>query len=198
MVASACAERLGDHLDAVGLVRRVQRACLRLAPGLAALWPGAALALGGSVKIECGQQSDAWTHFLLTMAGVSALIAACTLAAWGVHRLRQRHGGTRTEFSFAFAAAIITGLLLIASGISLSPAPSGVYASFGVELSTPVRVLMDYPFLLSLPIILFPFLLMRVDGHPHREQYFAAFAALEFALLCVAQWVLNLPIVVTC
>jgi hypothetical protein len=185
-------------LNVVGLVRRALCACARRALPAAALWPGPALALSGGVRIECGQHSNAWAHYLLVMAGVSAVIAGVTLAAWGAHALWQRHTGRRAEFSLSLAAVIITGLLLIASGISLSPAPSGVYASFGVELSTAARVLMDYPFLLSVPLILFPFLLMRVESDPRREQYFAAFAALEFALLCVAQWVLNIPIVVAC
>lgn len=170
----------------------------RLALGAAALWPGTARALGGGVRIECGQQNDAWTHFLLVMAGAGAVIAGVVLAAWAAHRLWQRHTGGRAEFSVTLAAVIVIGLLLIASGISLSPAASGVYASFGVELSAPARIVMDYPFLLSLPLIFFPFLLMRLESDPRREQYFAAFAALEFALLCVAQWVLNIPIVVAC
>ncbi len=179
-------------------MRRALNACLRLAPGAAALWPGNALALSGGVKIECGQQNDMWAHFLLVMAGVSTVIAAVTLAAWGTHRVWQRRAGGRTEFSVALVAAIVTGLLLVASGISLTPASSTVYASFGVELSATARVLMDYPFLLSLPLILFPFLLIRVQSDPRRERYFAAFAALEFALLCLAQWVLNIPIVIAC
>lgn len=170
----------------------------RLALGAAALWPGATLALGSGVRIECGQQNDAWTHYLLVMAGVSAVIAGVVLAAWSAHRLWLRRTGGRAEFSVMLTAVIVIGLLLIASGISLSPAPSGVYSSFGVELSAPARLLMDYPFLLSLPLIFFPFLLIRVGSDPRREQYFAAFAALEFALLCMAQWVLNIPITIAC
>lgn len=185
-------------MNTTAIARRALRACAQTTVGAAALWPAAARALGNGVRIECGQQADAWQHYAFIIGGVAAAIAAVTVLAWGAHALWQRHTGRRAEFSIALTVVIVTGLMLVASGISLSPTSSGVYASFGVELAAPVRLLMDYPFLLSIPLILFPFLLIRVEGHPHREQYFAGFAVLEFILLCAAQWVLNIPIVVSC
>jgi hypothetical protein len=181
-------------------LRGVLRTCARPALAAAVLWPGAAQALGDGVQIECAQQIDGWgwRHYVLIMAGVAAAIVALTLLAWGAHRLWQRRTGWHTGFSFPLAAVIITGLLLVGSGLFLTPNASGVYESFGVDVSGTFRILMDYPFLLALPLILFPFLLLRVENDPHREQYFAAFAALEFALLCMAQWVIHNPIVIAC
>lgn len=46
----------------VAFMQGVYRACMRLAPGAVALWPGAALAKG--VKIECSQQASAGEHLL--------------------------------------------------------------------------------------------------------------------------------------
>lgn len=181
-------------------VRQLLRACARPALAAGVLWPGAAWALGDSVEIECARHTDGWgwQHYVFIMGGVAAAIAGLTLLAWGVHRLWQRRTGWRTGFSFPLAVAVITGLLLVGSGLFLSPRASQVYESFGIDLSGVFRILMDYPFLLAAPLILFPFLLLKVENDPHREQYFAAFAALEFALLCLAQWVIHNPIVVTC
>jgi hypothetical protein len=176
----------------------IQRTGGVAAIAVAVLWPGAALALGDGVKIQCGQQTDSWLHLAFIVGGVAGAITGLTLLAWGAHWLWQRQTGRYGSFSLSLAAVIVTGLLLVASGIMLTPASSSVYASFGMDLSTPVQALMDYPFLLSIPLIAFPFLLIRVEGDPHRERYFAAFIALEFALLCAAQWVLNIPIVIAC
>lgn len=190
----------GNHLNSMVFMRRVLRACARPALAALALSPGGAWALGEGVEIECAKQTDGWDwqHYALIMGGVAAAIIGLTLLAWSVHRLWQRRTGWHTGFSFPLAAVIITGVLLVGSGLFLSPRASTVYASFGVELSGAFRILMDYPFLLAVPLILFPFLLLKVEDDPHREQYFAAFAALEFALLCVAQWVIHNPIVVAC
>jgi hypothetical protein len=180
------------------LMGRFLRACRAPAFAAALGWPGAACALGDGVRLECGQQASAGTHQVMILLGVAATVAALTLLAWVAHRLWQRATGRYAHFSFALAVVIVTGALLVASGIVLSPVSSSVYANFGVELSAPARAIMDYPFLLSLPLILFPFLLLKLEDHPHREQYFAAFAALELALLCAAQWVLNSPILISC
>lgn len=183
-------------MNVMAFMQRLYRACLYLAAGTAALWPGLALAKG--VKIECSQQASPGLHLLLIMGGVAGAIIALTLLAWAAHRVWRRYTGYYARFSFGLAAVVIAGLLLVISGIWLTPASSAVYASFGVELSAPVRLLMDYPFLLSLPLVLSPFLLMRAEGSAYREHYFAAFVAVEFALLCAAQWVLNIPIVIAC
>ena len=150
------------------------------------------------INFDAPRQAEDYVHRIGRTGRAGRTGVALTLLAWGVHRIWQRRTGWPTGFSFPLAAVIITGLLLGGRGLFLSPHASRVYASFGVELSGAFRILMDYPFLLALPLILFPFLLLRVENDPHREQYFAAFAALEFALLCMAQWVIHNPIVITC
>ncbi len=179
-------------------MQRALRACRSAACAAAVLWPGAAFALGDEVAVVCGPKPGAAPEAWAIVGALAAAVCALTALAWGAHRLWQRHARKRADFSFAFAATVVTGLMLVATGLLLSPALPKVYAGFGVELPWLTRLLMDYPFLLSVPLILFPFLLLKVEHDRHREQYFAAFAVLEFVLLCLAAWALDSPIVIAC
>lgn len=171
--------------------------CSGLAWTAAGLWPHAALALG-DVAVVCGPKPQAEAGLLTIVPALAAMAGALVAVAWGAFRLWQRRRGWRGGFSLSLAAAIGNGVLLAGAGLILPPGLAAVYASFGVDLPWLTRLILDYPFLLSVPLLVLPFILLQVQRDPDRAHYFAAFAVVEFALLCLAVWALDNPIVVAC
>ena len=176
---------------------RMLAAAMFLLPGTA--WAAVAVDADGSVVpplVSSHALSAAIGACLVVLFAFAIMMPFVMVLNAGVQALWKAAFKTQPPFSLYSAAATVVALLLGAYGAFVVPQFSEVFASWGADLPTPTRLLMDYSYLLPAASILFLGMLFLLQKNAQRERYFAVLLAGELAMVVLIVWAQQLPIFV--
>ena len=176
-----------------------------LAPAIFAafvLLPGAAAACGA---VEAADASPLMLLLSRIFFGlISVLIVATPVSAilmaltWGARTAWKAVSGGNPPLGFFSVSSFFASLALGVFATFAIPQFARLFESFGPNLPTATRLMLEFNYLLWIPAILSLVLLGVWRGSPRRERYFAAFLAGAVGLAAFTLWALYAPITPMC
>jgi hypothetical protein len=167
-----------------------------LKPGAPARWPRFLCApwlLVPGAASACGGEDGFDPTFLIIK-----FIAAALFFGWPIWMVWKAFSSRAPQSPGDLVFPGLSALWLAAMGMFFVPQFTTLFASFGVGLPLQSRLVLDYHYLLALPLVLFPFMWHALNGKPRRDGYFAALLAVDVWLTGFVLWALYLPIFKMC